>query len=418
MSFISYAQNFEDVMLWRALKSVDKGTYIDIGAQDPIIDSVSLAFHERGWWGLHVEPTARYANALRSARPGDEVWQVAVGRQAGTIRFYEFDDTGLSTGDQAIAEHHRQRGYEGRETEVKVVTLDDLLAPFENVPIHWMKIDVEGMEGDVIAGWQHAAARPWILVIESSRPSLQEHSHQHWEPELLRKGYRFVYFDGVNRFYLSDAHPELADAFAAPPNVFDEFALGGKATHAFCQQLHHQIHLAEVRAAEAEANAYQVNLRIHSLTESLQRIEQQLHDSEEALRQQQLEHEQLIHQLMTSRSWRLTAPLRATADHLRHLRSLYRDGAVWRTFNEMSNRAVQWSARRVAGNPRLKQLAMAILKRTPWLFEHLTRRLNRLDTQPGRGRQGTLPASHASLTARARRLHRKLKPSSLPGSRS
>ena len=32
MSFISYAQNFEDVMLWRALKHISEGFYIDIGA--------------------------------------------------------------------------------------------------------------------------------------------------------------------------------------------------------------------------------------------------------------------------------------------------------------------------------------------------------------------------------------------------
>ncbi len=40
--YTSYAQNFEDVMLWRALKHVSNGYYIDIGAQDPSIDSVSL----------------------------------------------------------------------------------------------------------------------------------------------------------------------------------------------------------------------------------------------------------------------------------------------------------------------------------------------------------------------------------------
>ena len=39
--FTSYAQNFEDVMLWRALKHVQKGTYVDVGAQHPVIDSVS-----------------------------------------------------------------------------------------------------------------------------------------------------------------------------------------------------------------------------------------------------------------------------------------------------------------------------------------------------------------------------------------
>jgi hypothetical protein len=32
MTFISYAQNYEDVMLWRALKDVSNGFWIDDGA--------------------------------------------------------------------------------------------------------------------------------------------------------------------------------------------------------------------------------------------------------------------------------------------------------------------------------------------------------------------------------------------------
>lgn len=36
MSFDSYAQNFEDVILRRALKDVDKGSYVNVGAQDPV----------------------------------------------------------------------------------------------------------------------------------------------------------------------------------------------------------------------------------------------------------------------------------------------------------------------------------------------------------------------------------------------
>ena len=55
MSIVSYAQNFEDVMLWRALGHVSNGFYIDVGAQHPIIDSVSKAFYEHGWRGVHVE---------------------------------------------------------------------------------------------------------------------------------------------------------------------------------------------------------------------------------------------------------------------------------------------------------------------------------------------------------------------------
>jgi hypothetical protein len=48
MAFRSYAQNFEDLMLYRALGKVERGFYIDIGAQHPEIDSVSKAFFDRG----------------------------------------------------------------------------------------------------------------------------------------------------------------------------------------------------------------------------------------------------------------------------------------------------------------------------------------------------------------------------------
>ena len=62
---ISYAQNFEDIMLWRALARVEGGCYIDVGAQSPHVDSVSKVFYEHGWRGIHVEPMAMYAEELQ-----------------------------------------------------------------------------------------------------------------------------------------------------------------------------------------------------------------------------------------------------------------------------------------------------------------------------------------------------------------
>ena len=69
MGIISYAQNFEDVMLWRALGHIKGGVYIDVGAYDPLVDSVSKAFYEHGWRGIHLEPLPVYCNALRLDRP-------------------------------------------------------------------------------------------------------------------------------------------------------------------------------------------------------------------------------------------------------------------------------------------------------------------------------------------------------------
>jgi len=44
-----------------------------------------------------------------------------------------------------------------------------------------------------------------------------------WEPRVLSADYSFVYFDGVNRFYLANEHAEMKKHFTSPPNVFDEF---------------------------------------------------------------------------------------------------------------------------------------------------------------------------------------------------
>jgi len=206
VTIVSYAQNFEDVILWRALKQVRGGFYIDIGAQDPVVDSVSLAFYERGWRGVHVEPIAHYADRLRAARTDEQVVEAAIGRQEGTIPFYEIVDTGLSTGDEAIALEHEQAGRIAKRVEVPCVTLSSILDTHKDRDIHWLKIDVEGMEDQVIGSWSPSPARPWIVLVESTKPNSSEPTFAGWEPELLALGYVFVYFDGLNRFYVSREH--------------------------------------------------------------------------------------------------------------------------------------------------------------------------------------------------------------------
>jgi len=225
MSIVSYAQNFEDVMLWRAVGDVKQGVYVDVGAQDPVVDSVSKAFYDQGWRGIHIEATANCAARLREARPDEVVMQTAVGRSRGMMAFYEIPNTGLSTGDAAIAKHHRSKGFEVLETRIPCVTLDDVFGEIGGREVHWLKIDVEGMEGDVLAGWRKSAVRPWVLVIESTYPNSQIPTHKDWEAKLLKRGYAYAYFDGLSRYYVANERAELAQRLRLPPNCFDAFTL-------------------------------------------------------------------------------------------------------------------------------------------------------------------------------------------------
>ena len=227
MPFVSYAQNFEDLMLWRALGHVDAGFYVDVGALSPDFDTVTRAFYERGWRGLNIEPNPDYLAELRRARPEDRNLGVAISDTAGRVSFNLLDNPGLSTMVPEIAEAHRDAGMPSRVIDTEAWTLADLwkaeVSPGQEV--HFLKIDVEGHEGAVVRGGDWTTCRPWILVIEATYPNSQTLVHEDWEGIVLEAGYRLVYWDGLNRFYLSPDHLDLEPAFSSPPNVFDDFEL-------------------------------------------------------------------------------------------------------------------------------------------------------------------------------------------------
>ncbi|MED5619505.1 FkbM family methyltransferase [Ideonella sp. BN130291] len=279
---ISYAQNFEDVMLLRALGHVPQGFYIDVGAQDPIADSVSMAFYELGWRGIHVEPTPAYARALRDARPDETVIQAAVSEQTGLLTLYDVHHTGLSTSDAALAENHRSAGYGSTPIAVPCVTLASIFEVCGNRDVHWLKIDVEGMEASVIRSWEPSEQRPWILVVEATRPRSKELSYEDWDPLVVQLGYQFVYFDGLNRFYVSERHPELVESLQVPPNVFDGFSLSGLSAHSFCDTVKAAEAHARALAAQAEEQAAQEQQKSRACEERVRSIEKAAEAAAEA----------------------------------------------------------------------------------------------------------------------------------------
>lgn len=223
---ISYAQNLEDVILWRALKHVVNGFYVDVGANDPELDSVTKWFYDQGWRGINIEAAETWYEKLLAARSRDLNIHTAVGDASGCMTFYEVLGSGLSTLDPLTARNYSQEeGFEVIEKNVPVVTLGALLSDFvaEGSQIHFLKIDVEGFESQVIRGMDFEKFRPWVIVIESTLPQSPVLAPRYWEETLLKAGYESVYFDGLNNFYLSAEHQELRGFFGLPPNVFDDY---------------------------------------------------------------------------------------------------------------------------------------------------------------------------------------------------
>jgi FkbM family methyltransferase len=223
MTVISYAQNGEDIVLSRALAHISNGFYIDVGAQDPTVDSVTRYFYERGWRGVNIEPVRYWHARLEQERPEDVNLCVAVGDHSGEISLYEVVGTGLSTTVGDVASRHAATEREVIEKRVPMTTLDDICAARHIGQVHFLKIDVEGAEASVLHGISLDRIRPWIILVEATEPNTQVPTHEGWEPLLTAREYEFIYADGLNRFYLAREHQQLRSSFALPPNYFDDF---------------------------------------------------------------------------------------------------------------------------------------------------------------------------------------------------
>ena len=388
MSFISYAQNFEDVMLWRALKHIEQGFFIDVGAAWADEHSVTKAFYENGWRGINIEPNPEFHEQLEASRPRDVNLKVAVGDAKGVMAMNFLANTGLSTLDDAIAGQHQAAGWDASRREVEVKTLAAIWQQHvpDGQPVHFLKVDVEGFEEAVLRGNEWARYRPWVVVVEATLPMSQVDSYTVWEPILLESGYQFAYADGLNRFYVAQEHADLLAAFKYPPNVFDEFVLAA----------HQQ---AQARAQESEARAQQAE-------NAAQQAQARAQESEARAQQA----EAVLTSIINSRSWRITKPLRLLANGLRRLRNGGKQ-ALKSVLRPILGPAIRF----ISARPRLKRPALAWARKHPRLEE----RLRRLAAARGLTGDGQVdarsnkahppPMELAHLTPRARQIYADLK---------
>jgi FkbM family methyltransferase len=388
MSFISYAQNFEDVLLWRALKDVPAGFYIDVGANDPELHSVTKAFYDHGWSGINIEPMPSYGAAFREQRPRDINLNVAAGASAGSITLFDVPDVnGWASTDAAVAAAHRAHGHAVVEHTVPLLTLAEICRDHVRGPVHFLKIDVEGYEGDVLRGMDFTRCRPWIVVVEAIMPNSRDSNHADWEALITAHDYQYAWFDGLNRYYVAAEQAHLAAVLQLPPNVFDDFLphhldKAWRRGEQLAQQVETSWQLAQqhgARVAQLSAEHAAQAQQLAQRTQELRQRQSQVLQLQADLRQSEAQAQQLdsrLHQtaawgseleqrllaVYASTSWRLTAPLRFLLRRGEHSlpRLLQRKarGALRRGVRWLTSR--QWLRRLllplVARSPRLQRL--------------------------------------------------------------
>lgn len=195
--FPSYSQYNEDIVIAALLFDVEKGFYVDVGANHPVNDSVTKLFYENGWRGINIEPIPSIYKILSTDRTEDLNLNIGIGNIEDEISFYQnIDMPGHSSFDRKSAMGVDKNKI--KRIKIKVDKLSNVLSKFNTKHIHFLKIDVEGYEFQVIEGIDWELHRPEVICIEYNG---QVHD---WKNKLLNHGYSLFISDGLNEFYIAE----------------------------------------------------------------------------------------------------------------------------------------------------------------------------------------------------------------------
>ena len=143
------------------------GYFVEVGANDPVINSKTLNLEKKGWTGLLIEPQPEHAERLRATRKSD-VCCFACGPASyhgATMTLYIAGIRGIHS---SLSENHYVAGSHVTKTiNVPVRTLDSILYEYNATrPVDFLAVDTEGSDVDVLEGTDLDTWKPRLILIE------------------------------------------------------------------------------------------------------------------------------------------------------------------------------------------------------------------------------------------------------------
>lgn len=164
-------------------KGKREGVFVEVGAFDGVTGSNTLSFEMfRGWSGILIEPSPKWAAAARANRRLP-VLELAAGAEAGMARFFDVEAGytqmgGLSDSydPDLRAQVEADQRFKGQEIEVEIRPLDQILSDHGLSQIDYVSLDVEGAEKSILERFpfDDFAITAWSVENNSSSDALSE----------------------------------------------------------------------------------------------------------------------------------------------------------------------------------------------------------------------------------------------------
>jgi FkbM family methyltransferase len=172
----SYADTGEDLIVASIFQhlNIERPTYLDIGAWDPIQGSNTYLFCRAGSHGVLVEPNPVLCDKLRRVRPGDVVLNTGIGLERRTeADYYMFEDSSaMNTFSKEQAEGlpkiYGDRYSKPKVVKTHLVPINDVIAEhFKNGPPDFLSVDVEGLDFGILKSLDFDRHGPRVICVET-----------------------------------------------------------------------------------------------------------------------------------------------------------------------------------------------------------------------------------------------------------
>jgi FkbM family methyltransferase len=202
-AYSSFSQAGEDLIvhyLFQKLK-MNAPTYLDVGANLPIVGSNTYFFYNRGSKGVCVEPDPSLYSAIKKTRPVDVVLNVGIGfGNDDEADFYNFPHpyTGWNTFSKEDAnKKQKESGIAIKDIKkIPLKNINEIIKTYFHPHPNFISIDIEGLDLQVLQSLDFDRFKPEVICAETITFSINNTEEKRNEiAEFLQSKNYFVFAD-------------------------------------------------------------------------------------------------------------------------------------------------------------------------------------------------------------------------------
>lgn len=209
LGYSYWGQHCEDLLLASlfAMIGIEKTTYMDLGANHPVLISNTHFLYKQGCRGINIDANPDMKSVFDKARPEDININVGVSVKEGTIPFYVFgEQCSLNTFSKSEAEKLQSLNCTIQKViELPVVKLESIVSKYcPNGFPDFLDCDIEGLDYEVLKDYDLTSNGPKVICVEVRSEDIGK-----FDEMLKNKGYfRFCRLSG-NNIYVQNKYSEI-----------------------------------------------------------------------------------------------------------------------------------------------------------------------------------------------------------------